>query len=189
MSVEVKQFQTEHDLDILLSTGSFSDAEKERIKIDFDNCCFRGLYALSSLDTKNCLGYLIFCDSYSTWQHRIFFCSDIYLNALALETREQKLEVLRSLFNRLFEIARENKYHRANLNINHEIGKEIIELVCELGAVNLTAKEEWLIFEMKLEQMKDFSELELRPLNFEYKLIKLESDLSPFVDQIIDLIR
>ncbi len=168
---------------------SFSDDEKQRIKTDFDNCRFRSLYATSDTDQDACLGIVVFCDSYSTWQHRIFFCSDIYLNSLVLQSKKQKLDVLRCLFDRLFEIARNNNYHRTNLNINHEIEKETIELVCELGAVNLTEKEEWLIFEMKLEQMKEFSELKLKPLNYEYELIKLESDLVPYVDQIIDLIR
>ena len=152
MSIEIKELETETELDsLLLTLSGVENLVKLRIKQDFNNHSFRCLYALSE-DKQTWLSYLIVCDSYSTWQHRIFYCSDIYLHS-SVETREKKFKILELLFSRLFEIARENHYHRVNLNINKETNKDILDLVVELGARNLTKEEDWLIFEMKHEQM------------------------------------
>jgi GNAT superfamily N-acetyltransferase len=187
MSIEIKELETESELEsIVLFTLNIDDSIKVRIKQDFKNHSFRCLYALSD---QTCLSYIIICDSYSTWQHRIFYCSDIYLHS-SLDTAEKKLNILKMLFDKLFEIARDNHYHRVNLNINNEINKEIIDLVVKLGAKNLTKEEDWLIFEMKHDQMIEFSQLELAQIESEYKLIKLDTNnVSVYINQVIDLVK
>jgi hypothetical protein len=187
MSIEIKELETESELEsIVLFTLNIDDSIKIRIKQDLKNHSFRCLYALSD---QTCLSYIIICDSYSTWQHRIFYCSDIYLHS-SLDTAEKKLNTLQMLFNKLFQIARDNRYHHVNLNINIEINKDILDLVVKLGARNLTKEEDWLIFEMKHDQMIEFSQLELPQIEPEYKLIKLDiNNISVYISQVIDLIK
>lgn len=186
---EVRELQSENDIDTLLSLLTYQDDIKQRIKEDFNKSRFRGVYATSNSTTK-WLGYIIFCDAYSTWQHRLLFCSDIYLNTILLDTKEKKLEVLQSLFETIIKLAQENKVNRVNLNISSETGQEMIDLVCELGAINLTAKEDWLIFQMGKNEMVDFSQLKTAELKSDYKLIKLEiNNVSQYIDQVIDLIK
>lgn len=186
MSVTIRELKTENDIDTLLSLLPYEDDTKQRIKNDFSKGYFRSLCAL---ENDSWLGFLVFCDSYSTWQHRIFFCSDVYLIPL-LETREEKFPILKLLFNRLFQIARDTHANRVNLNLNSELEQEIIDMVCSLGAINLTQTEEWLIFEMGLNQMKDFVSLKTPELNSEYKLVQLDfENFDLYIDQVINLIR
>lgn len=122
-----------------------------RIKKDFSKGYFKGLLCLK--DDSTIEGFVLFCNFYSTWQHRVLFVSDIWLKPIL--NYEEREAILKSLINHLFEIARKNAYSRVNTYVKKE-NTELMKMLTDLKAVNLTIEEDWLIFEMGKEEMKDF---------------------------------
>lgn len=139
------------NIDSLINLYSNDPIEKIRIKTDYDKGYFKGVMSLS--ETQSILGYLIYFNTYSTWQHRCHFVSNIWLSESIGD--EQKFIELKAMFDRLLEISRNNDVNRINMNMNQD-GNKIIEWTKLIGALDLSEKEDWFIMEMQSNEMKEF---------------------------------
>ena len=113
----------------------------ERIKHDFQSGYFSGLLSVSTTNTSTILGYLIYFKTYSTWQHRTYFVSNIWLNDDESGTSENKFNELKRLFDRLVSITQDNQINRINLNLSINNDKQIIEWLLEESIGKISLKE------------------------------------------------
>ena len=167
-------------LESLLKVEYFTflnETELARVRRDFSKGYFKGLVCLEEDSTIK--GFILFCNFYSTWQHRVLFVSDIWLESnLDYKGREA---ILKGLIDHLFEIARKNAYSRVNTYVKKE-NPELIQMLTDMKAINLTIEEDWFIFEMGKEEMKDFMNQEsTNQSNFE--ILKV-SDINKFAGLI-----
>ena len=97
---------------------------------------------------------------------------------------------MKAIKEKLFFICRQQDYQRINININKvEKNENLIKLLLseKIGALDLTKDEDWLLFEMGLNEMKSF--LNQKPtLTSNFKVIKV-NDMNKYGNQIRDLIR
>lgn len=122
---QVVEIDSEQDVLKLAALHSSDPAQQARIKSDFQKGYFKGLLSVS-LKTHSVLGYVIYFKTYSTWQHRTYFVSDIWLSN-ELDTDENKFNELKTIFDRLVQISQHNQINRINLNLNVNNECKVIE--------------------------------------------------------------
>jgi len=195
----IKEIVSEHDIECLIQLNASNlplPRDKERLRNDFGRGHFKGFFTLSNqtgvqekFDPSAVLAYVLTYDSYSTWQSRVMYIAELYLNEK--QSAEERYSLLKLLVEKLFAVCRAEKYQRINFNIK-DIGEnqQLIEWLThdELGCQNLTKSEDWLIFEMGLSEMKLFLENPCVAKSTEYKIIKV-TDMHTYAEDIRKLIR
>ena len=176
----VVELVSEHDLNRLIQLYTTDESQQVRLKHDFETGHFK---ALLHIDNDEITGYLIFNNAYSTWQHRTLFASDIWLKEGVEEA--QMFSAFKSLFQKLFALARENFAKCINVNLNLQ-NQRTIEWIKQMGALNLSEQEDWLIFEMRLAEMQEFIG-QPSSLNPAYKLVKV-NDINSCSHEVRELI-
>lgn len=126
---EVIEVITEAEIEVFADSISKKADEKIRIKNDFLEGYFKGLMIFNDEKKSNALCCLVYFNTYSTWQHRTFFVSDIWLNS-AIENVE-KFNILKKIFDKLLKISQTNDINRINMNLN--IGDQVIDWVKSFG--------------------------------------------------------
>jgi ribosomal protein S18 acetylase RimI-like enzyme len=184
---KIAQVLKEKDVDILIDLICQKDKshvyDKVRIKDDFKKGYFDSFLVLESakidesdFSIEAVIGYAVFYFSYSTWQDRVIYLSDLWMSS-NLECQHQK-ETLNIIINKLKEICRENKANRINFNLsfienNIQISEWLLDK--DIGAVDLTKEEKWSIYEMSFEWMKKFMELNSKmKIDEAYSVVKLD---------------
>lgn len=187
--VNIIEIKTENDVDNLIKLNESilkNQSDQERFKADFKKGFFKGFFAIdNNFEDKidSILGYVTFYNSYSTWQNRVLYINDLWLkNASNIDS--MKL-VIKALIKKIFSLCQENDHQRVNINM--KLGNQYISLIEEVGGVNLTKAEDWLLFEMRLDEMKQF--LNNKPLTeSNFKVVKVEN-MKKYCNQIRDLFR
>lgn len=122
---QVIEINGEKDITKLALLYSSDPLHQARIQNDFQKGYFKGLLSVS-LKTGSILGYVLYFKTYSTWQHRTYFVSDIWLSD-ELGTDENKFNELKAIFDQLIQISRNNQINRINLNMNINTERKTIE--------------------------------------------------------------
>ncbi len=187
--VHIIEIKTENDINNLIKLNEpsvlNSHLNQERYKSDFKKGFFKGFFARDSLNNQidSILGYVTFYNSYSTWQNRVLYLNDLWIKK-SMHIDSIRL-IVKKLMNRVFSLCRENDYQR--ININMKLNNESINLIEEVGAVNLTKAEDWLLFEMGLNEMKHF--LNNKPIvESNFKVMKVDN-MKKYCNQISELFR
>jgi GNAT superfamily N-acetyltransferase len=193
----IKEIASEHDIECLVQLNADHlplPSDKERLREDFSRGYFRGFFALSNpkdwetYDPKAVVAYVLTYDSYSTWQSRVMYIAELYLNAE--QSVDERYSLLKLLVEKLFEVCRAECYQRINFNIKDTDGdQQLIEWLTneELGCQNLTKSENWLIFEMGLSEMKLFLENPCMAKSTTYRIIKV-TDMHTYAEVVRNLI-
>ena len=176
----VIELKSEHDLNRLIQIYSTDESKQVQLKQEFDSGNFK---ALLHIDNDDITGFLIFNNGYSTWQHRTFFASDIWLKECVEEA--QMFSTFKNMFLKLFALARENFAKRINVNFNLQ-NQRITEWIKQIGALNLSEQEDWLLFEMRLAEMQEFIR-QPSSLNPAYMLVKV-TDINTCSHEVRELI-
>lgn len=164
-----------------LNESRTDNLDNERLISDLNKQFFNGFLVLNSnIATENLTkndvdAYVLFYNSYSSWQNRTIHLFDLWLRP-TLENSHRYL-ILQEIRSTLFKYARENHLNRVNYHLlENEKNKQLIDWMQnkELGALNLSKLEDWLIYEMNLEEMKNFISIESKtPEN--YRIVKVEN--------------
>ncbi|RNA26573.1 GNAT family acetyltransferase [Brachionus plicatilis] len=175
-----------------LNHNRLENIDNNRLLNDLTNQFFNGFFMLRSnpggnLTKDDVDAYVLFYNSYSSWQNRTIHLIDLWFRPTLNDS--EKFSILKDLKSKLFEYARENYLNRVNYHlVENEKNKKLISWIQheKLGALNLSKLEDWLIYEMDLEGMKNFISIDSKmPEN--YKIIKVD-DINQFCMQIHDLI-
>ena len=190
---DVFDIKTETDIDNLVKLVDAS--LQKRLKEDYLKGYFEGFFITEpgvSYEKKinSVISYVLHYNSYSTWQSRVLYVSELWVKASLDET--SRFEVVKIIKEKLFKTARENNFQRINLNLHlTDENRPLCDYLVspEIGAVNLTASEDWLIFELGENEMKAFTE-KAKPKYDDnaFRLIKVE-DMKIYGSQIRNLIR
>ena len=81
----VIEIKTENDINnlIKLNESILNEADRERLKSDFKKGYFSGFFALdnsknpTNFEIDSIFGYVLYYNSYSTWQNRVLYISDL----------------------------------------------------------------------------------------------------------------
>jgi diamine N-acetyltransferase len=189
---QIVEIKTEKEIDILLITinKSSQNTLKERLVKDFYDKKFKGFLLCESSDDSDDVtvdGYLIYYYSYSTWQDRVLYISNIWFN----ETSKNKDEKFKRMIQHLKSIAASEECKRINLNLpNLRQNEYLIEQLTSNGALNIGKIEDWSIFELGLDEMKLLTtKLEQNlPQNFSIRKVNdIEKDSVEFLRMIREL--
>lgn len=138
-------------LNLIAETLNFDKKQSERLAHDFNNKYFFGILAYDHSRNQN-LGFLIYYYSYSTWENRVIYISNIYFDT---ETTFQEL------CEELLKKAQSDKCNRINFNVNINQNAQIGDLFCKYSrGKNLTKSENWNFFRMDFEIMKEFANVD-----------------------------
>lgn len=194
---KVLDITNEKDIDTLVKLVDRS--LHERVKADFAKGYFKGFFVVESnvesigenFNIESILSYVLHYDSYSTWQSRVLYVSDIWIKSNLSD--EHKFEILKIIKEKLFFTAREYNSQRINLNLKYSMENKTLcdSLVSkEIGAINLTKNEDWLIFELGENEMMEFIQ-NAKPLeetDSQFKILKV-ADIKKYGPHIRNLIR
>lgn len=194
MTSKIIKIKSKLHIDIILelNQNSLEVSDNSRLYDDFSNHFFNGFLILNQNTqdnvTKNDINaYILFYNSYSTWQNRTIHLFDLWFRPTLDDS--EKFSILKELKTTLFEYAKKNYLNRINYHLlDNEKNKKLIDWMQneQLGALNLSKLEEWLIYEMDMEGMKNFISIHSKiPENF--KIIKVEN-INEFCLKIRDLI-
>jgi diamine N-acetyltransferase len=187
--------KNEQDIDHLLQL--VDNSLHERLKDDFAKGYFKGFFVIKpnvmpnsdNFSPESILSFVLYYDSYSTWQSRVLYVSEIWLESSL--SNEIKFEILKLISEKLFTAARANNSQRINLNLRHSDENKILcDSLIRLGAIHLTKSEDWLIFELGEEEMKQFIEnvKSRESVDSQFKIVKV-NDIRKYGPQIRNLIR
>lgn len=191
------ELKTEKDIDSLIELNSSLDkSDKVRIKADFRKGYFKGLFLLdnkyenNSYSLDSILSYALYYNSYSSWQNRVLYLAELWTKPELSD--ELKYSILKLIREKLFSIARSNNYQRVNFNVREiEENKKLVEWLVneEIGALNLSRLEDWYLFELGHNEMKEFLKHDLK-LESNYKIIKVSvEDMHKYSIPIRDQIK
>ncbi|CAF0720618.1 unnamed protein product [Brachionus calyciflorus] len=194
---KIIQIQNKNDAQILYDLNiekiNRNDAGS-RLLNDLNKQIFYGYFAIDSeLEQNNELSkddinsYVLFYHSYSTWQNRTIHIADLWFKPSLSD--DEKFSILKELRTQLFIYARKNLLNRVNYHIyDTNENKQLIDCLLnkELGAVNLSLLEDWLIYEMNIQVMKEFISKDY-PIPENYKIQKV-TEIKEYASDIRDLI-
>ncbi|CAF0928742.1 unnamed protein product [Brachionus calyciflorus] len=153
---------------------------------------FTGFFVLNDQNNEtihldNVQSYLLFYNSYSSWDNRTAHIFDIWFKPSL--TNDEKYSFLNQLVSKLFVYARDNLIDPINYHIleckQNEFLLERLQWE-EIGAIDLSKNEGWLIYEMDLEQMKNFLNQGFSKLNnFDISKVTDINEYGPKIHKLI----
>lgn len=190
---DVIEVTTENELNSIIDINShqFNSQDRQRLLRDFSGGYFRAFIHLANTTTPiqsiSISAYVITHYAYSTWQNRILRIAEIWLDSILDENLQ--LTIIGKLTQKLFAVARETNCKRINFDIrNTDSNKWLISCLESLGIKNMTQLEDWKIFQMCQNEMKEFVEDKPRLNTNEFKILKVD-DMRLYAAQIHNLLR
>lgn len=184
-------------LDFVCKTSNL-DTKKDlkRLIDDYENSYFNGVVCKVGNNNDDCYsnmiyGYAIYYYSYSTFEGRVIYVADIYL-----ENENKNVQLIEFIFTTisyyLVSLARSKNCKRVNYNRSIFSQSNIEDLfINHVGALNLTKSEQWHFFRMDLNQLKSFAQIDnekfsIKLENTEIVLRKINVDTDS--DKVCELI-
>lgn len=171
-------------LDVLIEINSYelNNDDKERLRDDFRKGYFQ-VYFLTTepqrVDVASTLAYVVTYISYSTWQNRVLTICDFWLRSGC------DVDAVVDAFRRkLFALARENNCKRVNFHVKHvDTNVNLIACLQRCGMRNLTRDEDWNLFQLGSNELKEFVRDEPPLDSDKFEIVKVEN-MNEYAKQI-----